>query len=49
MQGLFMDVAFVIILGTAIVTTIGVSIISHNEMKKLRALDSKKPEINETE
>jgi cell volume regulation protein A len=49
MQGLFMDVAFVVILGTAIVTTIGVSIISHNEMKKLRALDSKKPEINETE
>ncbi|MCK4365447.1 MAG: cation:proton antiporter [Thermoplasmatales archaeon] len=49
MQGLFMDVAFVVILGTAIVTTIGVSIISHNEMKKLRALDCKKPEINETE
>jgi cell volume regulation protein A len=49
MQGLFMDVAFVIILGTAIITTVGVSIISHNEMKKMKALESKKQEINETE
>ena len=49
MQGLFMDVAFVIILGTAIITTVGVSIISHNEMKKTKALESKKLEINETE
>ena len=49
MQGLFMDVAFVIILGTAIITTVGVSIISHNEMKKMKALESKKLEINETE
>ena len=36
LQGLFMDVAFVVILGTAIITTIGVSIISHNEMKKIK-------------
>ena len=33
-DGFFKDVAFVIILGTAIVTTVGVSIISHNERKK---------------
>jgi len=36
LTGFFEDVAFVIILGTAIITTIGVSIISHIEMKKLR-------------
>jgi len=36
MQGLFMDVAFVIILGSAIITTIGVSIICHNENKKIK-------------
>jgi len=30
----FKDIAFVVILGTAIITTVGVSIISHNEMKK---------------
>jgi len=36
MDGFFKDVAFVVILGTAIITTIGVSIISHIEMKKLR-------------
>jgi cell volume regulation protein A len=34
-EGFFQDVAFVIILGTAIITTIGVSIISHYEMKKI--------------
>jgi hypothetical protein len=31
-----MDVAFVVILGTAIITTIGVSVISHMEMKKIK-------------
>lgn len=34
MNGFFEDVAFVVILGTAIITTIGVSIISRYEMKK---------------
>jgi len=34
MDGFFKDIAFVVILGTAIVCTIGVSIISHYEMKK---------------
>jgi len=34
--GFFKDIAFVIILGTAVITTVGVSIISHYEMKKLR-------------
>ena len=34
MNGFFEDVAFVVILGTAIITTIGVSVISHYEMKK---------------
>jgi len=41
MQGLFMDIAFVVILGTAIITTIGVSIISHYERKKLNNLEKK--------
>ena len=36
MKGFFADVAFVVILGTAIVTTIGVSIICHYEMKKIK-------------
>ena len=35
-DGFFKDVAFVVIFGTAIITTIGVSIISHYEMKKLK-------------
>jgi hypothetical protein len=35
-DGFFKDIAFVVILGTAIITTIGVSIISHFEMDKLR-------------
>ena len=35
-NGFFRDVAFVIILGTAIITTVGVSIISQMEMRKLR-------------
>lgn len=33
-DGFFKDIAFVVILGTAIITTIGVSIICHNEKKK---------------
>ena len=40
-EGFFKDVAYVVILGTAIVTTIGVSIISHYEMKKIK--DSETP------
>ena len=35
-DGFFKDIAFVIILGTAIITTIGVSIISHLEMDKMK-------------
>jgi cell volume regulation protein A len=35
MDGFYKDIAFVIILGTAIVCTIGVSIISYNENKKI--------------
>jgi len=42
MKGFFEDVAFVVILGTAIVTTIGVSIISHCEMKKMKAIEAQK-------
>jgi len=34
MNGFFEDVTFVVILGTAIITTIGVSVISHYETKK---------------
>lgn len=52
MQGFFMDVAFVVILGTAIITTIGVSIISHNEMKKLKQAEttgSKNVDYNKTD
>jgi len=41
MVGFFQDVAFVVILGTAIVCTIGVSIISHYEKKKLEVTDEK--------
>jgi len=40
MDGFFKDVAFVVILGTAITTTIGVSIISHYEMKKIKETDN---------
>jgi hypothetical protein len=36
LNSFFKDVAFVVILGTAIITTVGVSIISHNEMKKIK-------------
>ena len=35
MQGLFMDIAFVVILGTSIITTVGVAIICHYEKKKV--------------
>lgn len=47
--GFFKDVAFVVILGTAIITTVGVSIISRIEMKKIKALDRPKPNANITE
>jgi len=40
MEGFFKDVAFVLILGTAIVTTIGVSIISYYEMKKMKQAET---------
>jgi len=35
-DGFFKDIAFVVILGTAVITTIGVSIISHFEMDKIK-------------
>ena len=35
----FKDIVFVVILGTAIICTIGVSIISHYEMKKLKTIE----------
>ena len=41
-DGFFKDVAFVVILGTAIVTTFGVSIISHYEMKRIEASKTEK-------
>lgn len=44
MSGFFTDVSFVVILGTAIICTIGVSIISHAEMKKLKDIDKSKYE-----
>lgn len=44
MANFFKDVAFVAILGTAIITTIGVSIISHYEMKKIKQCET--PIIN---
>ena len=40
-DGFFKDVAFVVILGTAIITTVGVSIICRSEMKKMRETVSK--------
>jgi cell volume regulation protein A len=40
LSSFFKDIAFVVILGTAIITTVGVSIISHNEMKKLKTDDT---------
>ena len=41
-DGFFRDVAFVVILGTAIITTVGVSIICHYEMKKLKESETQK-------
>lgn len=41
-DGFFKDVAFVVILGTAIVTTFGVSIISHYEMKRIKDSETEK-------
>jgi cell volume regulation protein A len=41
-DGFFKDVAFVVILGTAIITTIGVSLICHYEMKKMQENESQK-------
>lgn len=41
-EGFFSDVAFVVILGTAIITTVGVSIICHYEMKKLNESENQK-------
>jgi cell volume regulation protein A len=40
MNSFFKDVAFVIIFGTAIITTVGVSIICHFEMKKHKQVES---------
>ena len=48
MVGFFQDATFVVILGTAIVCTIGVSIISHYEMKKLQN-NIKQPENAKTD
>ena len=44
-DGFFKDIAFVIILGTAIVTTIGVSIISYYEMKKIKLAEKQNNNI----
>jgi len=40
LNSFFKDVAFVVILGTAIITTVGISIICHNEMKKLKQAET---------
>lgn len=42
MDGFFTDITFVAILGTAIVCTIGVSVISHYENKKINDIDFRK-------
>ena len=50
MIGFFQDVTFVVILGTAIITTVGVSVISHYEAKKLeKPEESIKIEKNDDE
>ena len=46
MQGFFEDVAFVVILGTAIITTIGVSLICHFEMKKIQTSEGQNNQID---
>ena len=47
MDGFFKDIAFVVILGTAIITTTGVSIISHCEMKKVKEAETQNTECND--
>ena len=47
MDGFFKDIAFVVILGTAIITTTGVSIISHYEMKKAKEAETQNTEDND--
>lgn len=42
MDGFFKDIAFVVILGTAIICTIGVSVISHHERKKIKDTEEQK-------
>ena len=49
MEGFFKDVAFVIILGTAIICTVGVSIISYYEKKKLETTDKKQTDSGKIE
>ena len=46
-DGFFRDIAFVVILGTAIITTIGVSIISHFEKDKIKSEELKKVKNSE--
>ena len=46
LSSFFKDIAFVVILGTAIITTIGVSVISHMEMKKLKQNETPEPKDN---
>ena len=41
MEGFFEDIAFVAILGTAIICTIGVAVISHYEKKKIDKSEKK--------
>jgi cell volume regulation protein A len=45
LENFFKDVAFVVILGTAIITTVGVSIISHMEMKKIKNVELQETNI----
>jgi hypothetical protein len=40
-DGFFKDVAFVVILGTAIITTVGVSLICHYETKKMQETETR--------
>lgn len=46
-EGFFKDIAFVVILGTAIICTVGVSVISYYEKKKLKDTEEQKNEYNE--
>lgn len=45
-DGFFSDIAFVVILGSAIITTFGVSVISYYETKKIKQVDSKSVDNN---